>query len=820
MKLIQLTILLASLITLKPLFAASEFSKNQLIETAESLMEKGKTNLAYLIFSKLTKDKTTSKTLQYRLLKDIARVHLIEQDFVNYDRINTKANKLYKGRGDIYEALYFAERAYFWHTLTWGDSAVYYSDKSIEIATRNRREFSKISAAFIYQIYAITCLYRHVDEDYKVNDGMNLKGQRAKMFQYFDSALYYSDRYPFRFISEKGLLYRSIGNRHLDMLGYVSRTKKDQKLLTPLNRISYYNAMKYYTLSNKNLDPENCNDRLINESLIGMTFACFGEKIKAMHTYEKAIYEFQRINGDLSKTTVPRVLLDMYSFKLQNDYNLPFNLKKTDKDIYILEKLRVSWWETLLREGKHTYDIFAISPYYQLSNLYLRKFIEYNDYNALEKATSLILTEKNHFHFLEKTFNQFNLRIKNAAIEFNLIKNTTFKHYLEDYLNLNSKKLELINPPYITIKSIQKKLKKDDYFLISYPRYGFFGKNKLLIGKDSVAVIKCKDNTDGFRNVSLADYDFKSFKKESYSNYKLYFEEIFKLKPTIKKVYVSYDDYTRYSILIKDTVGNNFDQLNYLVKSIQFVTIYNPYVFFLDSKPSTSKRLDFLKIKLRGTSDLLFTEKLASSKFQNYQKTEANLDENWERYLAKPGVLHIYGHGSVARDSASASKYFSLDFSSKDREKSVNRINAKTNFNKSLVVLNNCFSGFTIANKNEYDRGIYLKLLNGGVNHVIISPNETDDEVSSILFSSFYKNIENGFSVNDAFYSAQKSYLETAKGAMAHPVYWSSFQVISNNSTPIYKANSVSFELVLFFGFSILLLFLFVFIFNKLKARP
>ena len=122
------------------------------------------------------------------------------------------------------------------------------------------------------------------------------------------------------------------------------------------------------------------------------------------------------------------------------------------------------------------------------------------------------------------------------------------------------------------------------------------------------------------------------------------------------------------------------------------------------------------------------------------------------------------------------------------KESKVTKWNTKQIVNSSLVVLNNCFSGFNRnISSREYDRGIYLNLLNNGALNVIVSPIKTDDESSSKIFRFFYKNIAKGETTNDALYHAQLTYLSMNKGSLAHPKFWAPYRLISNYRFPIYE---------------------------------
>ena len=100
---------------------------------AEQLIEEGSINIAYLLLKDYSNTKNISNDIRYRVYRDIAKIHLYEQDLVNFEKMSNKAYLLKKNKGEIYKGMYYAEKAFFWHYLTWGDSAAYYSNQSMEV---------------------------------------------------------------------------------------------------------------------------------------------------------------------------------------------------------------------------------------------------------------------------------------------------------------------------------------------------------------------------------------------------------------------------------------------------------------------------------------------------------------------------------------------------------------------------------------------------------------------------------------------------------------------------------------------------------------
>ncbi|MCE2743403.1 MAG: CHAT domain-containing protein, partial [Fluviicola sp.] len=243
--------------------------------------------------------------------------------------------------------------------------------------------------------------------------------------------------------------------------------------------------------------------------------------------------------------------------------------------------------------------------------------------------------------------------------------------------------------------------------------------------------------------------------------------------------------------MISDSTGNNYDQLKYLAKKIQFVSIYNPYSFFTSPQMASQKELKFVKLKNEEYSKLPFMDLLCQKKFNPLNSSQTVFQGNLPKYLNSKGIIHLYGHGNFKINSELGSINLELPYQTNNQVSSISKIKENQEVNNSLIVLNNCFSGFNVnISSREFDRGIYLSLLNKGALNVIVSPAKTDDESSSKIFNSFYQNIAKGETTEDALYHAQLYYLKTNQGSLAHPKFWSPYRLISNYRFPIYTTNN------------------------------
>ena len=747
---------------------------------AEELIENGSINIAYLILDAYLKSPNLSKEKKYRAYKDLAKIHLYEQDLVNFEKFNRKAYEIKKNQGEIYKGIYYAEKAFFWHFLTWADSAAFYSNRSMEIIQKNRKDFSKINVAFVYQMYAVGFLYRKIDPNSKVNVHHNLPISRILMNQWFDSAKVYEYKFPFSFSSDKVMLYRGVGTRYLDLVsGYNYRYKEFQKLMSNQQWFAYRKTLEAYNYTNKYIiNPLNWNDVIYTNSLKGLNYMCIGEKLKAKKLFNTILRNHLKVYKSFEKSPNSQALLNLYSYKITNDEALPYNKIQTKNDIFILNNLRNSWWASFIQSKEYNYDTYSSSPDHYLFKLYLRRYFIKKKKNDLQLATSHLLSQILNFNFINKYNRTNSNRQKNAFLEFSKLNNETIKLKIHHLLKQNPS--SLIEAPKVSISLIQNHLNDNECFLIPCFRKTFEDSYKIIITKNNISIVKANNDL----NYTSIDYDtlsFDNYKKYAFQQYNDKIKPVLKINKSIKKVFVMYYDYSSYSIMIRDTMGKNYDQLNYLGKKIQFVTLYNPYEYFSRNKIITKNNLHFVKLNNKHLSNLPFIDHLSNKMFNPLGSKKSTFKGNLSELFVSRSILHLFGHGSLISNNDSGSKNIELPYQSNLVDSSISKINNDQIVKSSLIVLNNCFSGYnTNVSLREYDRGIYLNLLNNGALNIIVSPTKTDDQSSSKIFNYFYLNIAKGEPTDDALFHAQLSYLKVNNGIMAHPKFWSPYRLITN----------------------------------------
>lgn len=716
---------------------------------------------AHLLRLKQTHQESSKK--DYHTTKLLLKIKCFDQDFFPYLRYSEKLVSIARKLKPIHLSEAYAYKAYYWHFMMWPDSALYYADKSFMLLNKNRQDFSEIDPAFVYEIFAITYLYRKDKVKIKAYRGLGLSDSQQKQFFYFDSCEIIQHQYPFKFSSEKAMFYRSFGNRHLDLVSSYRICTKDET--RNFNKKQWYGtkrAIELYDKGLKCIKSYHKNDFLALTALKGLNYTLIGEWGISAKIYDSA-YKTISIYELMDRECVSYMPLKIFlSFKIKNDILLPYNREKVKRDIYILNKLKKEFWGSLRTECNMPYDPYRLSPYNDLFTLlYFQSLNENNNKQLKYSAVSNLLTMKAYFHFIEK-----------------------LKHDRKNKL------------PYFSVRKMQNKLKPGEAYLLYPNDADYLSNQKILITNNKIHFVHVGHKSN-LTIESLEEINFHDFKKQAIEGFQNNFEDVLKNEPSLKKIYICYDDPTPYEILIPNVKGENYSELNYLGQTINFVRIYNPVTFFTSSFETEYRKMDVRYVEQKNTSKLLFTfdffnrtNQLPFLTFEKYQGDIQNL-------LQQRGILHLFGHGNLNLDQASSVKRFQWEFLKNRKENGasfVKGVNDNLAVSRELVVLNHCYSGYLDYNLNEFNKNISLHILNKGSKTVITSPNVVDDYYSSEFFRLFYRRILNHEYFEDAFYRARKDFF-TKHPEMLNPKNLMGLQIMA--SYPVkYVDNSTNLVVI------------------------
>jgi hypothetical protein len=716
-------------------FSLTNKEKNT-ITSIENTIQSGRLKQAEGLLKRCIKSKSGSLNARYAYQKLLSKVFLHQQLFDKYLKSCDQALKVARRLDPIYVSEVYANKAYYWHYMMWSDSALVYSDKAMRLFRKHQASKEKIDVPFLYEIYAITYLYREVKQPPKAYLDVPIPEFKRIQFQWFDSALYYQKEFPFKFSSDLAMLYRSYANRWLDI---VSGERKNPN--SALQKLAFTKANDLYDKGLACLKPWHRNDRLVLAGLKG-----------AIHTYTRKYAEADEIFNQVLQRFSQKELLDrskvayqplivFQTFRVRNSLFLPYNKKKIDDLISQMSLLRGDFWRSFDAQNDNPYDPYRTSPYSNLFNLLAKKAMnEQNGEKYFSAAVSHFLTLKSYFHYLR-----------------------------------NWKDRSFNSVPYCDLKRIQKGLKKDECYLLMIDSDLMDGK-KIMITRSAAKFVN--SSIQGLLNERRYDtLSFRSFQQKSFTDYQNNFESVFREMPWVKKVFVNYDDKNAYEVMVKDTLGTSFADAHYLGTSINFVRIYDAVAYFSAEKSIEMSQMDVRFLKQRGQSTLNFMNDF----FKNFNPVSKYSNKayrgNIKHLLNRPGILHIYGHGELTMDEVARTYNFQMQYLLSNATQSERRLTGDFKVKRDLVVLNNCFSGYPMFNVNEFNKTIPLRIMSNGASSVLVSPSKADDYFSSEFFRVFYQKISAGVLFEDAVFQARNAFFK-ANPSLRHPKYWDAFQLV------------------------------------------
>lgn len=720
-------------------YARSASKSNPIdFQKIEKDIENGELLKAEQKLRKIEKYFSISVYQKYYCSKLLTKIYLNQQAFSEYRIEVEQLIRFSAYLHPIYKSEAFAYKAYYWHYMMWSDSALVYSNKSMSIYRKNEKFRKKVDIPFIYEVHAITYLYRTDDIAPKAYLYLPIKDFKRKQFQWFDSAVIYEHKFPFKFSTERSMLYRSYANRWLDeVLG------RKPKIPTKIQLIAFEKANDLYDKGLACLKPWHTNDFITLNGLKA-----------AIHTYIHRYKEADEIVYTALSSIPPKTLMNrrklnyhplmvLLTFNVRNTLFLPYNEHKINKQIALLTKLKSEFWKSFDTENDLPYDPYRTSPYINLFSLHSFKSMHENaNKREFSKAVSYLLTLKVYFHF-----------IKNGR------QNT--KHL-----------------PYFDVSKIQKKLKKNECFLFMQSDNDLLEGKKIVISKKKIQFVKSY-RTCALNNLSIDTLTFNQFKKYSFKAYQDNLKQVLNIFPNVKKIYISHDDIIPYEMLLKDTLSNSFTTSNFAGNHINFVRLYNPYTYFGSSKEIDNYQIDVRSLKQKKVSKLLFMDEFFKKFTTTHRISKNDYQGNLKDLLSKNGILHLYGHGEFSMDDEAQTYGFQIRYETTNSTKSERQLSGDFVCKRDLVVLNNCFSGFPSYNVNEFNKTIPLKILSLGAKTLICSPYKIDDYYSAQFFQLFYKKLSEGKMYEDAFFESKQAFVK-AHPEMRNPQIWNGLQLINS----------------------------------------
>ncbi len=262
-------------------------------------------------------------------------------------------------------------------------------------------------------------------------------------------------------------------------------------------------------------------------------------------------------------------------------------------------------------------------------------------------------------------------------------------------------------------------------------------------------------------------------------------------------------DFSQLAYLVRDFNVNYANSANILMSNkkqkrhlqnevLAFAPKYNSEQFELSNASYTLLPLPGVQKEVDAIAETVRTEI-----YRGDNATEENfraLNQNFD-------VLHLAMHAYI-NDSLPA--YSRLAFSPEKGEHSLETdgwLNTADIYNLDLknvrlTVLSACNTGIGKMQKGEGLMSLARGFLFAGCPSIVMSLWEVEDNAGTQIMTSFYKNLKNGKTKDEALRLAKIKYLENSNSRLAHPHYWMSFKCIGDQS-PIYTSHDMYFFAVL-----------------------
>jgi hypothetical protein len=705
------------------------------LKKLESYITEGKYELSLLLSNRLYERKEWNQEQRYSLQSNKTLIYFYTDNLTQFMASAKTAYAVKRNSSPIYRAYFFAQMSYFFHYHYISDSAEIYADRAILLLRKHWKDRFKIPFHFIYQMYGTTSLYRvhpQIDEHIgKTREYLRLK----IILNYFDSAQLSLEQYR-HFPQDEAILYRSIGNRTMDVVGYTIRSSiKDFN--DPVKQSRYVRqALLAYKRGIKRLNKHESVIRYSIKSLEGLAYYCSAQSTRGDSVLWPIIHS-TNVNKIHRLTAENIQLLHIYqvfaqSILSKNDYN-----PRIERIISFYQKVRPWWYTYLLKENLDFKDSYGYAPTTMLS---------------------LITSWKLRLNIFKGSPNN-ELYPMDSYIYYSQMVDALQKSNASNSL-VSSKLTDLLD-----IQHVQKKLKFKEAVLLKIES-SMYSISYVLLTKNRV-YLDTFTSAPGNQYAKLSIQDVSQFRQASYRNFKRSpFSNLLK-KGYIIKLYVPSDIEENYDLMVTDTLGKQFDKLHYLKQHVNVIRIHNPIDFFADRSARDKviyPKITPIYVSKNSKEKLPYSENLFSSKIIGSLPTTKKLPD---------GILHLIGHGKLHLNPSSG------DFSVELQKNSGQEFSYSRALNTSLIILNLCNGSYRRATFLP-DRDLQNNLISRGAKAVIASPYETVDQSSAYIFEKFYHYLDKGETAEDALQQAKLDYLKTHHGSLAHPMYWSTYELTTN----------------------------------------
>ncbi|MEO9870253.1 CHAT domain-containing protein [Ekhidna sp.] len=392
-----------------------------------------------------------------------------------------------------------------------------------------------------------------------------------------------------------------------------------------------------------------------------------------------------------------------------------------------------------------------------------------------------------------------------------------------------------------SIDKIQSKLESKtavlEYFVGDNTTYGFLLTNKhsliQVIGESQPLVGLIKDFNSGFENAEMITDDLLINSSLLYDKLIMPFENTLE-KESIDKLVIIPSGATHlipFDLLVKSTKKDppkNFKEAEYLIKRysirINYIADFQNTDHVRSNAPKvlafapsydnltdpyrleqlTRFRDDYVPLKWNDDEIATISNFFSTDENQGESATEQNFKKKAKAF----DVLHLAMHAFVDDDDPMKSKFV---FTNSIDSTEDNLLHTFELFNMDLeadlAILSACKTGTGKLVNGEGVISLAKGFSYAGVQNVIMSYWQVDDESTSELMSHYYELLADGKGKSEALRLSKLHFLENASPNKSHPFFWGAF-VLVGDDYPLVRKNNLTF-IILLFSLIVLLTFLY-----------
>ena len=553
--------------------------------------------------------------------------------------------------------------------------------------------------------------------------------------------------------------YHLIGNSYHDNIhAYIEIKAESDKILGARR-----NAMIYYSLANETWTNNYGlvhHERAKTLYLMGMVNLLFNEEILpnrltiSSNYFDQAIKAFGIDLNFVDENSLKRIpnKEDAIQCLRYKNVSLFAQVYENNKNSLIPTCEKISRQATKLWEI--TFSEFKSSNTNQLLGIYnLIPFKAVIEIETLKRKLNLPFSLERIFYANEK-----------------------LKYY--DFNKLPSTK----NTTDISIKSLQKKLKKGELFLdfLSNQQNNYF---LLAISHSNVSLIKLNDSIPEYiidLKKSIIEMDFNNYVKFGTKTYKAIFNDL-DLK-NYKKIIICPEGNVNdlvFEALLPSSKNSNladYRKLDYLVKHFQLQYTLSSSIYLKKNESIPLNIVAFAPFNPnRKYAALPFSTQLMDKLSDLNQLVYKNETATANNFLkTKSSILHFSGHGSIDEQSPTLS---SLVFS----DRTLNLAEIPLVQNPKLVVLNACNSSNGKIIQGDGVNGFVRAFHAAGADVTIANLWEVDDKVSNELFSKFYGALKHKRHISKLMQQTKIEHINgCSQSELAAPYYWAGHRVMGD----------------------------------------